>query len=249
MVPGSSFENRIELAIDDVATIFAQIATAQGNMPQFDKDNFKILSETTLQSLKTMSDIWSTKVVPPRQQAVPQQRVGMQQVQPANAPAAPQPPVIVPAAVPHAVPQHRVGIPPTVVQPSPIRVIPLLPPGLDLSLPQQQVHPPTPVRTSGRIITRTPLFSYTAAVVPSFLNAAISPLPQRTGEREIARREVRDNKSDVQLSAINIHDGSTASVITPNYAAMTKAIAAVGNVDYSNNYIAHFFLPCLIHLM
>ena len=100
MVPGSSFENRIELAIDEVATIFAQIATAQGNMPHFDKDNFKILSETTLQSLKNMSDIWSTQLVPPRQQAGPQQRVGMHQVQPANAPIAPQPLVVVPVAVP-----------------------------------------------------------------------------------------------------------------------------------------------------
>ena len=43
----------------------------------------------------------------------------------------------------------------------------------------------------------------------------------------------------MQLSAINIHDGRIASVITPNYAAMTKALAAVESVDYSNNYFAH----------
>ena len=139
---------------------------------------------------------------------MPQQSVGMQQVQPAAAPIAPLPIVVDPVVVP----QQRVGMLPIVAQPPQIRVIPLLPPGLDLAPPQQQVEQTPHVRTSGRITTRTPLFSYTGAVVPIF---------------------------GVQIDAINVQNGTTASTIVPNYAAMANAIAAVEDVANSNNYFAH----------
>ena len=200
MVPGSSFENRIELALDKLTQIFAQIATARGTMPEFHRDNFNVLTETTLQSLSNMSDIWATHRDAHPPQAVPQQRVGAQPPQPP--PAIP----ILPPAAHDQVQQQRVGTPPAQVQASPVRIIPLLPPGLVPPHMPDQSPPPRQLR---RVRVQTPLFSYTSEV-------------QRA--------------PTVTLSAITINNGNARTRMPPNITASTKALAIAEECNAKGAY-------------